>query len=147
MKTSYLKAHQFTNCYPEWMPNLPSDREKDSNLCFWESLGPHRAYMAVPTIAIEWNLETTETYVSLGRMKFPLFPLALNKCLCAFRFSSVEFPLPSDCIVYHLPAWSTCVCETIMRFLDLPRICKAKSHRTLLNYSIFMGKHTKSSLL
>ena len=33
METSYLKAHLFGNRYPEWMPNLPSDRGQDSNPC------------------------------------------------------------------------------------------------------------------
>ena len=26
METSYLKVHQFGNRYPEWMPNLHSNR-------------------------------------------------------------------------------------------------------------------------
>ena len=44
METSYLKAHPFGNRYPEWMPNLPSDRGQDSNPCAWGTLGPHSAH-------------------------------------------------------------------------------------------------------
>ena len=33
METSYLKAHPFENRYPEWMPNLHSNRSQDSNQC------------------------------------------------------------------------------------------------------------------
>ena len=40
METSYLKAHPFGGHYPQWMPNLPSDRDKNSNPCAWESQGP-----------------------------------------------------------------------------------------------------------
>ena len=31
METSHLKTHPFGNHYPEWMPNLNSDRGQDSN--------------------------------------------------------------------------------------------------------------------
>ena len=33
METSYLKAHPLGNRYPEWTPNLRSDRSQDSNPC------------------------------------------------------------------------------------------------------------------
>ena len=33
METSYLKAHSLWDRYPEWTPNLYSDRSQDSNPC------------------------------------------------------------------------------------------------------------------
>ena len=40
METSHLKTHPFGNHYPEWMPNLHSDRGQDSNPCAWRCQGP-----------------------------------------------------------------------------------------------------------
>ena len=42
METSYLKAHPFGNCYPEWMPNLPSDRIRAHAL---GDLSAHRGHL------------------------------------------------------------------------------------------------------
>ena len=39
METSYLKAHRFGNRYPEWTPNLYSDRGQDLNPCARGSQG------------------------------------------------------------------------------------------------------------
>ena len=41
METSYLKAHPFGSHYPEWMPNLHSDRGQDLNPCAQGSQGHH----------------------------------------------------------------------------------------------------------
>ena len=43
METFYLKGRSFGNRYPEWMPNLTSNRGQDSNPCAWGSLAPHSA--------------------------------------------------------------------------------------------------------
>ena len=37
---SYMKAHSFENCHPEWMPFLPSDSGLDSNPRAWKPIGP-----------------------------------------------------------------------------------------------------------
>ena len=43
MEASYLKAHPLWDRYPEWTPNLHSDRSQYSNLCARGSQGPQRA--------------------------------------------------------------------------------------------------------
>ena len=40
---TYLKAHPFEDRYPEWTPNLHSDRSQDSNPCVRGSQGPQNA--------------------------------------------------------------------------------------------------------
>ena len=45
METFYLKAHPLGDRYPEWTPNLHSDRSQDSNPCARGSQGPSLSFL------------------------------------------------------------------------------------------------------
>ena len=85
MKDSYLKAQQFGNRYPEWMPNLPSARGQDMNQCAWGSLGP-RAHVvplyhgtAIITHTVRCNTARPELWQGcVAYMTVPQKPLTIS---------------------------------------------------------------------